>query len=900
LIHRKEIIPMLKIAFTYRPDRYARLNSNLLAKSARAAQCVRQSGALARYCLLAVVLLLAVVTAQAQWVNHQPAASVIGKPSFTSSGFQVNDVSISFSVGVAVDPTTGKVFAADSNIVRVTRYTSMAAMMNGGAAEAVLGQPDFMANGVALTQNGQNQPNGIFVDGAGRLWVADRGNNRVLRYDNASTKANGANADGVLGQPDFMTNTPGVTASLMEGPIGVFADAGGRLWVSDRGNARVLRFDNAAAKANGAAADGVLGQPDFMTKTGGTSATKMVLSEQPFVDTAGRLWVADSLNNRVLRFDNAAAKANGAAADGVLGQPNLMSGGGGTTQNTMSIPGGVCGDPEGRIYVMDTGNSRVLIFNNAAAKANGANADNVLGQPNFTSGAANNGGLSATSLRFSIQGCFDPVTNSLYVADLSNGRVMRFAIPRPAISKNFSPTTIFAGGASTVTLTLNNSNNSPLTNASFTDTLANMSAAGGAVGGSCSGIAPGSLSAGATGLSFSGITIPANGSCTVTFDVTSSTPGAHPNTASGVATAENATAGSPSNTATLTVMSCPTITLSTLSNATSGSSYAGSVAASPAGSYTYSVLAGSLPPGFALNSATGALTGLTTATGTYNFTLKALDTNNCSGTQSYTLVVSCPATTLGALINAAAGVSYAGSVAASPAGSYTYSLVLGSLPSGLLLNPSTGALTGLSNVPGTYNFTIQAQVGGGCSGTQSYTMLVNCPTITLSALPTPSLNMAYSQSVTASPSGSYSFAVTAGALPTGLSLNSATGVVSGTPTASGAYSFMITATGFGACTGSSLYSGTIAGIGCMATGVTLAALPPGTVGMPYNNYPTALPVAMYTYSLTAGSLPPGLILYPSIGLISGYPTTAGTYNFTILATDGNTCVGMRSYTVVIN
>jgi hypothetical protein len=57
---------------------------------------------------------------------------------------------------------------------------------------------------------------------------------------------------------------------------------------------------------------------------------------------------------------------------------------------------------------------------------------------------------------------------------------------------------------------------------------------------------------------------------------------------------------------------------------------------------------------------------------------------------------------------------------------------------------------------------------------------------------------------------------------------------------------------------------------------------------------------MYTYSLTAGSLPPGLILYPSIGLISGYPTTPGTYNFTILATDGNTCVGMRSYTVVIN
>ena len=96
---------------------------------------------------------------------------------------------------------SAKVFIADSNIVRVTRYSSMAAMLNGQAAEAVLGQPDFISSGVALTQNGMNQPNGIFVDAAGRLWVAERGNNRVTRFDKAAAKANGAAADGVLGQP---------------------------------------------------------------------------------------------------------------------------------------------------------------------------------------------------------------------------------------------------------------------------------------------------------------------------------------------------------------------------------------------------------------------------------------------------------------------------------------------------------------------------------------------------------------------------------------------------------------------------------------------------------------------------------------------------------------------------
>lgn len=133
-------------------------------------------------------------------------------------------------------------------------------------------------------------------------------------------------------------------------------------------------------------------------------------------------------------------------------------------------------------------------------------------------------------------------------------------IAPPTIAKAFSPTSIASGGSSTVTLTLTNPNaTDTLTGASFTDTLANMSAAGGAVGGTCAGTTPATLSAGATALSFSGITIPAGGSCTVTFAVTSTTAGNHPNTTSGVTTAQTPTAGQASNTATLTVVAPPQI-----------------------------------------------------------------------------------------------------------------------------------------------------------------------------------------------------------------------------------------------------------------------------------------------------------------------------------------------------
>ncbi len=129
----------------------------------------------------------------------------------------------------------------------------------------------------------------------------------------------------------------------------------------------------------------------------------------------------------------------------------------------------------------------------------------------------------------------------------------------PTISKAFSPTSISAGGTSLVTLTLTNPNTgASLTGAAFSDTLAGMSAAGGPVGGTCTGTIPGSLSAGATNLNFSNITIPAGANCTVTFTVTSATPGVHTNITTGVSSNE-ALPGSSSNTATLTVIAAPVI-----------------------------------------------------------------------------------------------------------------------------------------------------------------------------------------------------------------------------------------------------------------------------------------------------------------------------------------------------
>lgn len=138
-------------------------------------------------------------------------------------------------------------------------------------------------------------------------------------------------------------------------------------------------------------------------------------------------------------------------------------------------------------------------------------------------------------------------------------------VAKPTIAKAFSPTSIGTGGTSTITFTLTNPNNATLlpggfTGASFTDTLSGMSInANGNAGGTCTGASGNAFTTGQTSLSFSGLTIPAAGSCTVTIVVTAPDPGVFPNQTSGVSTRQTQTPGTPSPVANLTVLQRPTI-----------------------------------------------------------------------------------------------------------------------------------------------------------------------------------------------------------------------------------------------------------------------------------------------------------------------------------------------------
>ena len=351
-----------------------------------------------------------------------------------------------------------------------------------------------------------------------------------------------------------------------------------------------------------------------------------------------------------------------------------------------------------------------------------------------------------------------------------------------------------------------------------------------------------------------------------------------------------------------------------LPGATAGAAYSQTFTTTGgAAPYSYAITAGALPAGLSLASG-GVMSGTPAATGAFNFSVRVTDGNTNTNTVSYTLTVGAPTVTLApvSLPNGAVAQGYSASLTASGGTAiYTYAVTAGSLPFGITLS-SGGTLSGTPMSGGTYTFTITATdsttgVGAPFTGSRAYTLTIAAPTIALTptTLTGATAGVAYSQAISASGgTAPYTYAVTSGVLPAGLTLAS-NGTLSGTPSAGGIFNFTATATdsttGTGPFTGSRAYTLMIA---APTIALTPTILPDATEGTAYSQSFTASGgVAPYGYTMT-GTLPWGMTF--ANGTLSGTPNagSAGTYPITIVAYDSATGTGpfggARSYTLTVN
>ena len=191
--------------------------------------------------------------------------------------------------------------------ILILPITNVFAFFNGEAATVVVGQGTFTTGTAGTTATTINGPETSAFDSAGNLWVADVNNNRVLKY--AAPITTGETATVVIGQGSFTTNTAGTTATTLLNPTGISFDSAGNLWVADRSNNRVLKY--AAPITTGETATLVVGQGTFTTGTAGTTATTLSGPEGFSFDSVGNLWVAEFSNNRVLKYSATISQVTG-------------------------------------------------------------------------------------------------------------------------------------------------------------------------------------------------------------------------------------------------------------------------------------------------------------------------------------------------------------------------------------------------------------------------------------------------------------------------------------------------------------------------------------------------------------------------------------------------------------
>jgi uncharacterized protein (TIGR03437 family) len=297
--------------------------------------------------------------------------------------------------GVAVD-SAGNLYIADQFNFRVRKVSNR-------VITTVAGGGSFLADNVPAPSAQLNYPMGVAVDSAGNLYIAAASDNFVPGF--IREVSNGIITTVAGGGTSADDNVPATSAQLGY-LLGVAVDSAGNLYIADTSNNRIRKVSNgviATVAGNGGGS--------FSGDNGPATSAQLWYPQGVAVDSAGNLYIADTLNNRIREV------SNGVIATVAGGGTCCFSGDNGpATSAQLFDPEGVAVDAAGNVYIADSGNYRVRKVSNGVIATVAGN-----GTRNPTPGFSGSNGLAASAQLYWPSAVAVDSAANLYIADSSSG-----------------------------------------------------------------------------------------------------------------------------------------------------------------------------------------------------------------------------------------------------------------------------------------------------------------------------------------------------------------------------------------------------------------------------------------------------------------------------------------------
>jgi hypothetical protein len=384
--------------------------------------------------LISIVLILSAGHALAQ-NNVISTVAGTGTAGYSGDGGPATSAQLNAPFGIAAD-SAGNIYIAEWSNHRVRKVSASGVI----TTFAGIGVPGFGGDGGPATQAALNSPEGVAVDAAGNVYIADSFNNRIRKIDTSGVITTIAGN----GIPRYNGEGAAIEAGLND-PSGVVTDNNGNLYIADNSSHRIRKVVLAAGTISTIAGTGVGG---FSGDGGPAVAAQLYNPTHLAIDSAGNIYIADYTNNRVREINGSTGIITTVAGSATPQEQGAYSGDGGpATSAQFNKVSGVSIDTAGNLYIVDAQNKRVRKVNASTGIVT-----------TIAGGGANGDGCNSdtAALRYPLDVAASPSGSNLYIDDYSDNRIRMISTTENAslpTLTSISPSNGIPGRAYQVTLT---------------------------------------------------------------------------------------------------------------------------------------------------------------------------------------------------------------------------------------------------------------------------------------------------------------------------------------------------------------------------------------------------------------------------------------------------------------